>query len=77
MKARDARGTDAGEPDTMTTADDRDDLLRLPGLYRQWELGQVLRTGVEHRIEAAGWSADGGALFAVYAAVPQARETDR
>lgn len=40
---------------------------RVPGLFRRWELEQVVEPGMEFRIEDAGEASDGTALFAVYA----------
>ncbi len=55
------------------------DLLRLPGLYRSWELGQLFGSGVRYLIEEAEETADGAPLFAVYAGdvPPSAGETPR
>ena len=50
----------------------RDELRRLPGLFRRWELAQVIEAGEDYRIEDAGTAADGTALFAVYKAAPSA-----
>ena len=49
-----------------TPAERPDDFLRLPGLFRRWEVEQVLDAGHEFHIEAAGTAADGTQLFAVY-----------
>lgn len=43
-------------------------LRRLPGLFRRWELAQVIEPGVDYRVEDAGMAADGTPLYAVYAA---------
>ena len=40
--------------------------LRLPGLFRRWELEQVIEPGEDIRIEEAGSACDGTPLFAVY-----------
>ena len=45
---------------------DPGELQRLPGLFRRWELGQIIETGEDYHIEDAGEAADGTALFAVY-----------
>lgn len=51
---------------------------RLPGLFRAWELGLILRPGTDYRIEAAGETRDGGPLMAVYRRAGLAdRGTDR
>lgn len=41
-------------------------LHRIPGLYRRWELAQLLALGEDYHIEDAGRTSDGGALLAVY-----------
>jgi len=41
-------------------------LRRLPGLFRRWELAQVIEPGVDCRVEEAGMAADGTPLYAVY-----------
>jgi hypothetical protein len=43
-----------------------DEYLRLPGLFRRWEFEQVIDGNGEFHIEAAGATADGSTLFAVY-----------
>ena len=43
-----------------------EDLERLPGLYRSWDLCRVVSLGRDYRIEAAGTTADGTPLFAAY-----------
>jgi hypothetical protein len=45
---------------------DADDLLRLPGLFRRWELEQIVEAGNDYRIEDAGSASDGTPLFAIY-----------
>ena len=40
--------------------------LRLPGLYRRWELQQVIEPGEDFYVEAAGTCEDGTSLFAIY-----------
>ena len=40
--------------------------VRLPGLYRSWDLGLLLEEGRVYRIEDAGRTDDGQALFAVF-----------
>ena len=43
-----------------------DDYVRLPGLYRRWELDRVIEPGTDLHIEEAGTASDGTPLFAVY-----------
>jgi len=47
-------------------AEQPDEFLRLPGLYRRWEIEQVLDAGHDFHIEEAGTASDGTQLFAVY-----------
>ena len=43
-----------------------EDFLRLPGLFRRWELEQVIEGSDEFHISAAGETEDGSELFTVY-----------
>lgn len=43
-----------------------DEYLRMPGLFRRWEIEQVLDAGSEFHIEEAGTASDGTQLYAVY-----------
>lgn len=43
-----------------------DEFLRLPGLFRRWELKDVIAAGPDFHFEEAGKLADGSQLFAVY-----------
>lgn len=52
---------------------DPDELLRLPGLYRRWELCQLLEPGCSYHLEDAGVTGDGTALLAVYRDASSAR----
>lgn len=49
-----------------TPAEEPDEFLRLPGLFRRWEIEQVLDAGHDFHIEEAGTASDGTQLFAVY-----------
>ena len=49
------------------------ELRRLPGLFRRWELAQIIEAGRDYRIEDAGEAGDGAVLYAVYRSV---RTTD-
>ena len=46
------------------------ELTRIPGLYRRWELPEVLRGHRTYRIEKAGAHEDGTPLVAIYADAP-------
>ena len=46
------------------------DLTRIPGLYRRWELPEVLCGHLTYRIEKAGAHEDGTPLVAIYANAP-------
>ena len=50
----------------MNCTDDNDDLTRVPGLFRRWELSDVLKTRRTYRLEEAGAHADGTPLMVIY-----------
>ncbi len=54
-------------PDSIPTVSC--ELRRIPGLFRQWELVQVLKPGEDYHLEDAGTTSDGTALIAVYRSV--------
>ena len=54
-------GKDAG-----ATAAEGIQWIRLPGLFRRWELEQVLDLGSAYRFEEAGATEDGTQLIAIY-----------
>ncbi|MCU9848938.1 hypothetical protein OEZ60_13080 [Defluviimonas sp. WL0024] len=41
--------------------------VRLPGLYRAWEIGCLIETERRYSVEGVGATLDGAPLFAVYA----------
>lgn len=43
-----------------------DEYLKLPGLFRRWELEQVIELDCEFRFEDAGLAVDGSRLIAIY-----------
>jgi hypothetical protein len=43
-----------------------DEFVRLPGLFRRWEIEQVVDPGADFHLEEAGDASDGTPLFAVY-----------
>jgi hypothetical protein len=43
-----------------------DDMTRIPGLYRRWELAELIKPGQSYHIEASGHADDGTPLFAVF-----------
>lgn len=43
-----------------------DDFIRLPGLFRRWELEDMLEVGTDFHLEDAGETADGTQLLAIY-----------
>lgn len=47
-----------------------DQFVRLPGLFRRFELERVIGVGVEFRIESAGSDCDGTELLVVYRKEP-------
>ncbi len=44
--------------------------LRLPGLFRRWEIEQVLEPGADFHLEEAGTASDGTQLYAVFRRQP-------
>ena len=57
-------------PSHRRAAQPRERFQRLPGLYRRWELGQVVEPGKDFHLEEAGTTSDGIPLFAVYRREP-------
>ena len=45
------------------------ELYRIPGLFRRWELAQLLEPGEDYHLEDAGATSDGTPLIAVYRSV--------
>jgi hypothetical protein len=43
-----------------------DDFIRLPGLFRRWELNDVVEFGADFHLEDVGEVVDGTQLIAVY-----------
>ena len=62
------------EHETPTPQTDPEQFIRLPGLFRRWEIEQVLVPGSDFHIEEAGDASDGTPLFAVYRRVPNQKE---
>ncbi len=60
------------EPRPSVAAED--DYARLPGLFRRWEIEQVLEPGLDFHLEEAGEASDGTPLFAVYRRDPNQKE---
>ena len=58
--------TDMDHAQPITSPTDDDDFVRLPGLFRRWELEQVVEPGTDFHLEEAGNASDGTPLFAVY-----------
>jgi len=50
----------------LQLTDPLEDFLRVPGLLRNWEVGQVLDDDHEFHVEGAGTTSDGAQLYAVY-----------
>ncbi|WP_104069230.1 hypothetical protein [Albidovulum inexpectatum] len=46
------------------------ELVRIPGLFRRWELPEVLKSHRTYRIEKAGAHQDGTPLVAIYVNAP-------
>lgn len=51
-----------------------DEFLRLPGLFRRWELQDVVEAGPDFHFEEAGTASDGTPLIAVYRREPSREE---
>ena len=51
-----------------------DAFRRLPGLYRRWELIEILLPGVHYHLEHAGSMQDGTPLLAVFVCDPATSE---
>jgi hypothetical protein len=51
-----------------------DAFRRLPGLFRRWELIEILRPGVHYHLEDAGSMQDGTPLIAVFVRDPVTSE---
>ena len=51
-----------------------DAFRRLPGLYRRWELIEILRPGAQYHLEHAGAMQDGTPLIAVFMCDPATSE---
>lgn len=51
---------------TMTPPTEAMELRRLPGLYRRWELAELLASGEDYHLEDAGATDDGTPLLVVY-----------
>ncbi|MBI3184649.1 MAG: hypothetical protein HYZ28_21135 [Myxococcales bacterium] len=62
------------ENETPTPQSDPEQFIRLPGLFRRWEIEQVLVPGSDFHIEEAGDASDGTPLFAVYRREPNQKE---
>ena len=43
-----------------------EDFIRVPGLFRRWELPDVVVPGDDFHLEEAGFASDGTPLFALY-----------
>ncbi len=53
----------------MTESQDHE-LRRIPGLFRRWELAELLEPGVDYRLEEAGETDGGSKLIALYRSEP-------
>lgn len=64
------RSASGKRPMNQVTPSLPSELRRLPGVFRRWELAQIIEAGRDYRIEDAGEAGDGTLLFAVYRSVP-------
>ena len=56
------------------------EFLRIPGLFRRWEIEQILEPGADFHLEEAGAASDGTRLYAIFrrhAENPDVRKTQR
>ncbi|ADO70455.1 hypothetical protein [Stigmatella aurantiaca] len=53
------------------------DYVRMPGLFRRWELEHVVDSEADFNVEPAGCTADGTELFSVYRRERHASTTHR
>lgn len=54
------------EPIPILSLPGDEDFIRLPGLFRRWELNHVIGVGADFHLEDAGETTDGTQLIAVY-----------
>ena len=57
---------DVRERERPSPQPDPEKFIRLPGLFRRWEIEEVLVSGLDFHIEAAGEASDGTPLYAAY-----------
>lgn len=50
----------------MCATPEPSDFVRVPGLFRRWDLAALLEPGHAYRIEDAGQTEDGAPLLALY-----------
>ena len=62
-------------PTTSLPGDE--DFIRLPGLFRRWELNDVVDVGADFHLEDAGEAADGTQLIAIYRRERRSTPNDR
>lgn len=62
-------------PTTSLPGDE--DFIRLPGLFRRWELNDVIDVGSDFHLEDAGEAADGTQLIAIYRRERRSTPNDR
>jgi hypothetical protein len=54
----------------MALPADTNEFIRVPGLFRRWEIEQVIDAGTDFHIEDAGTTSDGTPLLALYRREP-------
>ncbi len=61
------KASDRPAPPERGIMDEEDrDLRRIPGLFRRWEVAQILEPGLDYHLKDAGRTSDGAPLLAVY-----------
>jgi hypothetical protein len=58
----------------MTEPESTPEFRRLPGLFRSWELPQVVEPRGDYRVEDAGETEDGAPLFVVWQRDPAIKD---
>ena len=65
------------EPIPILNLPGDEDFIRLPGVFRRWELNDVIDVGADFHLEDAGEAADGTPLIAVYRRERRSTPNDR
>ncbi|AKF85053.1 hypothetical protein MFUL124B02_08680 [Myxococcus fulvus 124B02] len=77
VSVEEGRGVSAGRACRCCECAEDNDYVRMPGLFRRWELEHLVDTEADFNVEPAGCTADGTELFAVYRRERPATTTHR